>query len=132
MKLRKTEKNLSTAAAKAGMDEKTARKWARSTKLPSQCKRERHWRTRPDPFEQVWPELEIILKRSPTVEVKSLFDYLCRKYEGRFQEGQLRTLQRKVKRWRARQGEPKEVILHSVIFPVTSPNPTTPTWAGWE
>ena len=38
LKLRKREKTLATAAAKAGMDEKTARKWLGSEKLPSQRK----------------------------------------------------------------------------------------------
>ena len=110
LKLRKTEKTLATAAAKAGMDEKTARKWLGSEKLPSQCQMERSWRTRADVFSEVWSELEGILERAPTVQAKTLFDYLSRRYEGRFQEGQLRTLQRRVKAWRAVHGEPKEVI----------------------
>ena len=110
MKLRKTEKTLATAAAKAGMDEKTARKWLGSEKLPSQCQMERSWRTRADVFSEVWSELEGILERAPTVQAKTLFDYLSRRYEGRFQEGQLRTLQRRVKAWRAVHGELKEVI----------------------
>ena len=101
LKLRKREKSLATAAAKAGMDEKTARKWLGSEKLPSQCKIERCWRTRADPFSEVWSEIEEILERAPTVQAKTLFDYLCRRYEGGFQEGQLRTLQRQVKAWRA-------------------------------
>ena len=110
LKLRKREKSLATAAAKAGMDEKTARKWLGSEKLPSQCKIERCWRTRADPFSEVWSEIEEILERAPTVQAKTLFDYLCRRYEGGFQEGQLRTLQRQVKAWRAVHGKLKEVI----------------------
>ena len=108
LKLRKREKTLATAAAKAGMDEN--RKWLGSEKLPSQCKIERCWRTRGDPFSEVWSEIEQILERAPTVQAKTLFDYLSRRYEGRFQEGQLRTLQRRVKTWRAVHGELKEVI----------------------
>jgi len=110
MKLRKTEKTLAIAAAKAGMDEKTARKWLRMGMLPSQCRAERSWRTRADPFEAYWEEIEKILKRAPTVLVTTLFDYLCRRYPGQFQEGQLRTLQRRVKIWRACEGEPQEVF----------------------
>ncbi|MEE8587182.1 MAG: IS21 family transposase, partial [Acidobacteriota bacterium] len=70
-------------------------------KLPSESCPERIWRTRADPFAEVRAEEEQILKDSPTAEGKTVFEYLCRKYEGRFQEGQLRTLQRRVKRWRA-------------------------------
>jgi hypothetical protein len=110
MKLRKTEKTLATAASKAGMDEKTARNWVRLGKLPSQCQQKREWRTRADPFEEVWEEVKEILKRAPTVQATGLFDYLCRQHQGRFQGGQLRTLQRRLKRWRAHHGEAKEVM----------------------
>ncbi len=54
MKLLQKEKTLSLAAAKAGMDEKTARKYRRMRKLPSEVKVAHTWRTRKDPFEEVW------------------------------------------------------------------------------
>ena len=95
LKLKKNEKTLTMAAAKAGMSRKTARKYLKSGKLPSQCQPERYWRTRSDPFESVWPEVKEILKRSPTVEAKAVFD----QQEGAFQQGQLRTLQRRIKQW---------------------------------
>ena len=110
MKLRKKEKTLTMAAAKAGMARNTARKYLKSGKLPSECRPERTWRTRPDPYESVWPEVEGILKRSPTVEATTVFDHLNRVHEGKFEEGQLRTLQRHIKQWRARNGELKEVM----------------------
>ena len=110
VKLRKNEKTLTMAAAKAGLSRKTARKYLKSGKLPSQCQPERYWRTRSDPFESVWPEVEEILKRSPTVEATTVFEYLCRQQEGAFQQGQLRTLQRRIKQWKAQHGEAKEVM----------------------
>ena len=76
MKLRKKEKTLTMAAAKAGMARNTARKYLKSGKLPSESWPERSWRTRPDPYETVWPEVEEILKRSPSVEVTAVFDHL--------------------------------------------------------
>ena len=94
MKLRKKEKTWTMAAAKAGLARNTARKYLKSGKLPSECRPERTWRTRPDPYESVWPEVEGILKRSPTVEATTVFDHLNRVHEGKFEEGQLRTLQR--------------------------------------
>ncbi len=54
MKLRKKEKTLTMAAAKAGLWRKTARKYLKSGNLPSQCQPERYWRTRSDPFQSVW------------------------------------------------------------------------------
>jgi Mu transposase-like protein len=110
IKLSQTEETLALAAAKAGMDEKTARKWRKMGLSPSEAKKPRTYRTRPDPFVEVWGEVEQLLEGEPSLEAKTIFDHLCRKYEGRFQESQLRTLQRRVKIWRARKGAPKEVF----------------------
>lgn len=117
MKLIQSETTLAEAAAKAGMDEKTARKYREANRLPSQMARPHDWRTRPDPFGEVWEELEPILKVEPTVQAKTLFEYLCRRYPGRFQEGQLRTLQRRVKRWRVRAGPERDVMFPQVHEP---------------
>lgn len=110
MKLIKEEKTLVVAAAKAGMDEKTARKWRKLGKLPSELRPEHDWRTRKDPFEEVWPEVRAKLELNPGLEAKTLFEDLQRRYPGAFADGQLRTLQRKVKVWRATEGPPKEVF----------------------
>lgn len=109
MKLSQTENKLGVAAAKAGMDEKTARKWRRAGHLPSEPREPRQYRTRLDPFAGVWGEVEQLLERDASVEAKTIFDYLCRQKPEQFQEMQLRTLQRRVKRWRAQKGEPREV-----------------------
>lgn len=101
MKLRRTEKTLAQAAAKAGMDEKTARKYLRLGKPPSQLRKGRGYRTRKDNFAGVWRELEELLEREPGLEALTLMEHLCRQYPGQFQMSQLRTLQRQVKRWRA-------------------------------
>lgn len=109
MKLSQTEKSLGVAATKAGMDEKTGRKWRRVGQLPSAAREPRQYRTRLDPFAKVWREVEELLERDASVEAKTIFDYLCRRDPEQFQEMQLRTLQRRVKRWRAQKGEPREV-----------------------
>ena len=104
-----TEKTQEIAAAKAGMDVKTARKYLRTRVLPSEQKAERHWRTRKDEFSDVWPEVKEQLSANPGLEAKTIFAALQRKYPERFADGQLRTLQRKVKHWRATEGPPQEV-----------------------
>lgn len=99
------------AAMKAGMNRRTAAKYWEAGKLPSELPpKDRTWRTRPDPFEEHWPEIEERLEDAPELEAKILFEYLCYKYSGQYQEGQLRTLQRRVKRWRATKGPDKEVF----------------------
>jgi len=110
MRLIQKESTLATAAAKAGMDEKTARKYRRLGKLPSDVRVGHSWRTREDPFAEVWEELRLKLKDHPGLEAKTLFDDLQRRYPGRFADGQLRTLQRRVKCWRALEGPSKEVF----------------------
>ena len=110
MKLRRTERSVASAAAKAGMDEKTARKYLRLGKPPSQLQQARSYRTRADNFAGVWRELEELLEREPGLEALTLMEHLCRQYPGKFQMGQLRTLQRRVKRWRAMAGPEREVF----------------------
>lgn len=117
MKLIQTEPSLAIAASKAGMDEKTARKYRRLAKLPDQCKATRQWRTRPDIFKDVWPEIEQILRLDASVEAVTIFDHLCRKYEGQFQPSHLRTLQRRIKVWRAQCGEPRELFFPQLHTP---------------
>jgi hypothetical protein len=96
MKLIQQEPSLATAAAKAGMDEQTARKYRELGKLPSQTKPERTWKTRKDAVASVWPEILKILERDESVEAKTIFEYLDRQEPGRFQEGEVRTLQRRI------------------------------------
>lgn len=109
-KLIQSEKNFGIAAMKAGMDEKTARKYRRKGKLPSELKREHTWKTRKDPFEDVWNSIKSMLEINPGLEAKTLFEDLQRRMPGRFADGQLRTLQRRIKRWRATEGPPKEIF----------------------
>ncbi len=110
MQLMETGEKLMVAALKTGMDEKTARKYIRAGKLPSEVKELHTWRTREDPFEDIWDEVLEKLEVFPNLEAKTLFDALQRKYPGRFSDGQLRTLQRRVKMWRALEGPGKEVF----------------------
>ena len=110
MEYRLKLKTLRAAADKAGMDEKTARKYVRLRKLPSELRQLHTWRTRPDAFEEVWPEIGEFLEQNPGLEAKALFEHLQRRDPGRFEDGQLRTFQRRVKDWRAKEGPPREVM----------------------
>ena len=99
------------AALRAGMARGTARKYAASTVLPSaQARPDRSYLTRPDPFEQDWPLLELMLTDAPELEAKALFEHLQATQPGRYDPGQVRTLQRHVQRWRAQHGPEREVF----------------------
>jgi hypothetical protein len=109
--------SLRVAALKTGMDEKTARKYRRDARMPSELLERHWWRTRPDPFADVWGVVETQLRESPSLQAKALFAWLQREYPGRFQDGQLRTFQRGVHRWRSTQGPGKEVYFTQVHEP---------------
>ncbi|HXS19561.1 MAG TPA: IS21 family transposase [Polyangiaceae bacterium] len=98
------------AAMLANMDRKTARKYLGEGKLPSEMKGAREYRTRVDPFEETWPWVEEQLKREPDLQAKTLFEELTRQRPERFDEGQLRTLQRRVRDWRAAHGPEREIF----------------------
>jgi hypothetical protein len=104
------EENQEIAASKAGMDAKTARKYRQLGRLPSELPLAVRGRTRPDPFVDVWDEVQELLRENSGLEAKTVFEYLQRQNPGRFQDGQLRTLQRRVKGWRATEGPAKEVF----------------------
>jgi hypothetical protein len=108
-KLSNTEKNQEIAASKAGMDPKTARKYLAMNRLPSEVVKERHWRTREDPFSEVWDQVRQQIEENPGLEAKTLFEWLQREYPGRYSDGQIRTLQRRIKLWRATEGPAQEV-----------------------
>lgn len=105
------DKTQETAAAAAGMSVRTARKW-KSGLLPSESRKPRHWRTRPDPFADVWgADLVPLLETDARAELQAttLLEVLEEKYPSRFGSGHLRTLQRRVRDWRAVHGPDKEV-----------------------
>src|SRR6516225_3987500 len=108
-KLSNIEKNQEIAASKAGMDPKTARRYLAANRLPSELGKERHWRTREDPFTEVWNQVRQQIEENPGLEAKTLFEWLQRECPGRFTDGQIRTLQRRIKLWRATEGPAQEV-----------------------
>jgi len=112
-----TETTQAVAAAKSGMDEKTARKYSKAGCLPSELKKERTWQTRSDPFDGFWDELRDNLSANPGFEAKTLFDDLQRRFPGYFSDGQLRTLQRRVKCWRALEGPSQEIFFPQLHHP---------------
>ncbi len=116
-KLMERQRRLNVSASAAGMDEKTARKYLKAGKLPSEMNGEHTWRTREDPFEEVWKEARGFLELNEGLEAKTIFEYLARSYPERFSDGQLRTFQRKVKQWRATEGPPREVFFGQIHHP---------------
>jgi len=102
MRERSKGRSQEQAAAKANLkSRKTVAKYERLGQLPSELKKPRTHRTRADPFAEDWPEIEQMLRRAPELQAKTLFEWLLEKEPDKYQEGQLRTLQRRVADWRA-------------------------------
>jgi transposase len=101
-----------TAAAIAGMSERTARTWEKKGALPSETKQPRTWLTRPDPFAAVW-ETDVVplleADEKGVLRATTILEELQDRYPGEYQEGQTRTLQRRMRDWRALQGPDREV-----------------------
>ncbi|MDX1996413.1 MAG: hypothetical protein SF066_01735 [Thermoanaerobaculia bacterium] len=102
---------LGVSALRSGMHRNTARRYLSAGQLPSELQAPRSWRTRPDPFAEDWEEISVRLSEAPELEALTLFEDLLRRRPGRYQEGQVRTFQRRVKQWRAEQGPAREIFL---------------------
>ena len=99
------------AAAKAGFSERTARRLDGNPVLPGQRAGSRRKRTRADPFAGVWAEEIVPLLRAvPHLRGTTVLETLQRRHPGRFADGVLRSLQRRIAHWRATEGPDRELI----------------------
>jgi len=103
-----------SAAAKASISERTARRIDKGERL----KKNRYWRTRQDPLALVWEnELLPLLQEVPDLTGLTLLEYLQEEYPGEYSVSLLRTLQRRVKYWKAENGPDKEVMFRQQVPP---------------
>jgi len=105
------------SSLKSGTNRKTGSKYIRSGKLPSVLKQPHIWRTRTDPFSEVKSEIKTMFELCPELEAKTVFEYLQDKYPGEFEDGQLRSLQRRFARWRIEFGAGSEVYFEQTHSP---------------
>ncbi len=105
------------AAARAGIAERTARRYERAGTLPSQLKHPHDWKTRIDPFEHDWPWVVSELERDPALQGSTLFALLCERHPGRYRPTQVRTLQRHIQQWRVLHGPDREVMFAQEHIP---------------
>ena len=114
MNKRQQGQSQETAAAKGGISERSGRRIEKGER-PS-MPRERHWRTREDPLDAIWEkELVPLLEREPRLTGLTLWEYMEDERAGQFPYSVLRTLQRRVKHWKATQGPDKAVIFRQSV-----------------
>lgn len=113
------ERTQEAAAAAAGMSERSARKWKKGP-FPSQRKGKRSWKTRTDPFTVVW-ETEIVPllteDKEGTLEATTVLEEMEERHPGEYGSDKLRTLQRRIRDWRALRGPEREVMFPQVHEP---------------
>lgn len=111
-------RNQTQSADSADISTRTARRLDEGGRP---AKAARDYRTRPDSFLGVWAaEIEPLLQRDPKLQAVTLFADLQRRHPGRFREGQVRTLERQIRQWRAVSGPARPVM-----FPQEHP-------PGWQ
>jgi transposase InsO family protein len=111
MASRKEGYTQAAAAARSGFSERTGRRIGADPVLPSQRDRTRRYRTRQDPFVEVWrEELVPMLQAMPSLRATTLLEELQQHHPGRYPDRLLRSLQRRVAHWRATEGPERELI----------------------
>jgi len=117
MKERTKGRTQEQAGAKANISSrKTVKKYEQQGEQPGEKKKPRGYRTREDPFAGDWEKVEEKLRIAPELEAGTLFEWLSEEQPGKYQAGQLRTLQRRVSDWRAMHQE-QEAVLEQVHRP---------------
>lgn len=108
----RTQHTQGVAAAKAGFSERTARRLDRQADQPSQRPKTRPWRTRKDPLEALWePVIVPMLQACPTLMAVTIFEELQdRLGSEQVPDSVRRTLERRVRAWRAANGPEQDVI----------------------
>jgi transposase InsO family protein len=117
MSNRKQGQTQEQASAKAGLSGRSGRR-IEAGQISVLENNERHWRTRRDPFAEVWDsEIVPLLERQPGLNATTLFEDLQDRHRGKFGNGTKRTFQRRVKAWKALHGPDKEVMFRQVQEP---------------
>ena len=115
MKLRQTH-STPVAAAKASISVATAYRIEQDPRLPSQKKTARG-RRRPDPLAEIFDaEVVPLLQASPGIRAIAVFEEMMRRHP-ELDEGVRRTLERRIRSWRAVHGEEQDVIFRQTHEP---------------
>jgi len=85
----------------------------------------RIWRTRKDPFENVWDEIRLRLELIPEMTARDTIGWLMKKYSGQFSIGQVRPLQRRFSEWRQEQLGQEARLRALMLDEQSEPNPLT-------
>ncbi len=104
------------AAAKSGFSQATGYRLGLNPLLPSQRYRERG-RRRPDPLADIFDaEIVPLLQAAPGLRTVAIYEEMCRRHPD-LDRGIRRTMERRIRTWRAIHGADQEVIFRQVHEP---------------
>ena len=109
--------SLRTAAMRANMDRKSARKYRNNGQSPEEARKPHTWRTRVDPLAEVWSAVAEQLTQEPRLQAKTLWQWLQQTQPGKCSVSSRRTFERRVRQWKAQFGSAKEVFFAQVHEP---------------
>lgn len=113
---------LTKAALRTGISEKTARKHRRrlmtansNTEQVPDIKLQ--FTTKAYPFEKHWPKVIDMLLKFPELQTQTILTYLAEQYPNLYKISQVRSLQPRIKAWRAESGSSRQVIFRQDLKP---------------
>lgn len=110
MNARSSKKTQIVSAAKAGISERSGRDIEKGRRADPRTQ-SRQWRTRTDPFAAVWDsEILPMLEKASDIQAITVLEHIQDKYPGKYDNSTLRTLQRRIKTWRALHGPDQDVM----------------------
>lgn len=115
--MRVQRKSQQQVADELEISRSTVSQYEHQDKPPSITHPPRTHATRSCPFQDVWGEVTGFLELNSGIQSKTIFEHLQRTHLGKFQDGQKRTLERKIKLWRLENGSPKEVVFEQIHHP---------------
>ena len=108
---------ITMSSMKSGMTRKTGSKYLKLGKSPEELRKPHTWSTRKDPFTDVADEISKLLEDAPELEPLTIFTHIQEKYPGKYADGQLRTLERRVKKWKMMKGKSQIVSISQTHEP---------------
>jgi transposase len=122
-KLRRLLQNgvtLKLASEQSRMSTKTAKKYLKNGKLPSELRNDHYCKTHKNPFDPIREEVLTLLKSKYNLSAKELFVIIQEKHPRQFSENQLRSFQRLVKSLLATRREDDFVWMRKLLHGVLS------------
>ena len=107
-----------TAAAKAGISVASARRIEKTPRPACAGHEPRDYRTRADPLADIWDqEVVPMLEASSKLRPVTIYHELCRRFPDKIDHAVRRTIERRIRDWRAINGAERPVIFPQVQVP---------------